>query len=44
VFLGAHAHIPTLRMNYAWMLALGCLLLLSLVAGSVALWRRTSFT
>ena len=44
VYLGKHAHIPALRMNYAWMLALGCLLLLSLVAGTIALWRRTSFT
>ncbi len=44
VALGAHAHIPALRMNYAWMMALGCLLLLSLAAGTLALWRRTSFT
>jgi len=44
VFLGAHAHIPALRMNNAWMLALGCVLLLSLIAGTIALWRRTRFT
>jgi len=44
VYLGKHAHIPALHMNYAWMLALGCLLLLSLIAGTIALWRRTSFT
>ena len=44
VWLGAHAIVPPLPMSLHWIAALSVILLLSLVAGSWCLWRRTRFT
>lgn len=43
LWLGSQAHVPALHMNYAWMLALGAVLLVSLVIGGLAL-RKTDFS
>jgi glucose uptake protein GlcU len=44
VYLGLHAALPALHMSLAWIAVLSALLLLSLAAGSVALWRTTHFS
>jgi Flp pilus assembly protein TadB len=44
VWLGLRAVVPPLAMNLRWVGLLGALLLLSLVAGSWSLWRRTRFS
>ena len=41
--LGLRATVPLLTMNLRWVAALGGLLLLSLIAGTLTLWRRTRF-
>src|SRR5580693_4272619 len=43
VALGLHAAVPPLAMNLKWVACLGVVLLLSLIAGSLSLWRRTRF-
>lgn len=44
VWLGASAVVPPLVMNRHWVVLLGAILGVSLVAGSWALWRRTRFS
>lgn len=44
VWLGVRAVVPPLTMNFSWIMVLGCALLLSLVAGTWSLWRRTRFS
>jgi glucose uptake protein GlcU len=44
VYLGAHAHIPALHMNFGWMAILTAILVVSLIVGGVSLWRRTDFS
>jgi drug/metabolite transporter (DMT)-like permease len=44
VYLAAQARYPELHMNMTWVLVLGVLLLLSLVAGCLSLWRTTKFS
>ena len=44
VWLGVRAVVPPLKMNHAWILVLGCVLVLSLIAGTWSLWRRTRFS
>jgi glucose uptake protein GlcU len=44
VYLGAHAVFPALHMNVTWIIILGIILLLSLVAGCLSLWRTTRFS
>jgi hypothetical protein len=41
--LGLHAVVPPLAMNLKWIAALGVVLVLSLIAGCLSLWRRTRF-
>jgi glucose uptake protein GlcU len=44
VWLGVRAIVPPLAMNLHWVVILGCVLTLSLGAGSWSLWRRTRFS
>ncbi|MGH9543588.1 MAG: GRP family sugar transporter [Terriglobales bacterium] len=44
VWLGARAVVPPLAMNVRWVAVLGVALLLSLLAGTWSLWRRTRFS
>jgi len=44
VWLGVRAVVPPLRMDHVWILALACILVLSLIAGTWSLWRRTRFS
>ncbi len=44
VWLASHARVPALHMNYPWMLALGAILLLSLLIGGITLRRTTRFS
>lgn len=44
IWLGVAAVIPPLAMNFHWVAILGVVLLLSLVAGTWSLWRRTRFS
>jgi drug/metabolite transporter (DMT)-like permease len=44
VTLGLRAVVPPLTMNFTWIGVLGLILLLSLIAGSWSLWRRTRFS
>jgi glucose uptake protein GlcU len=44
IWLGVRAVVPPLAMNLRWIVALGAILLLSLIAGSWSLWRRTRFS
>jgi hypothetical protein len=41
--LGLRAVVPPLAMNLKWVAALGAVLVLSLIAGGLSLWRRTRF-
>ena len=41
--LGLRATVPPLTMNLRWVVVLGGLLSLSLIAGTLTLWRRTRF-
>jgi hypothetical protein len=41
--LGLRAVVPPLAMNLKWVAVLGAILVLSLIGGSVSLWRRTRF-
>ena len=43
VSLGIRAVVPPLTMNLKWVGVLGVVLVLSLVAGGLSLWRRTRF-
>ena len=43
VRIGLQAHLPPLAMDFRWAAALGLVLILSLIAGGVCLWRRTAF-
>jgi glucose uptake protein GlcU len=43
VWLGARAVVPPLAMDLRWVAVLGGLLVLSLIAGGLSLWRRTRF-
>ncbi len=43
LWLGVHAQVPPLAMDMRWIAVLGGMLLLSLLAGGWALWRRTRF-
>jgi hypothetical protein len=43
VRIGLQAHVPPLAMDLRWAVGLGLVLILSLVAGGVCLWRRTGF-
>jgi glucose uptake protein GlcU len=44
VWLGVGARVPPLAMNVHWIAALSAVLVLSLVAGTWSLWRRTRFS
>ena len=44
LWLGVRAVVPPLQMNMGWIAVLGCVLLLSLAAGTWSLWRRTRFS
>jgi hypothetical protein len=44
VWLGVRAVVPPLTMDGRWIAVLGAVLVLSLVAGTWALWRRTRFS
>jgi glucose uptake protein GlcU len=44
VYLGARATFPALHMNLTWVVVLTVLLLLSLAAGCLSLWRTTRFS
>lgn len=44
VYLGAQATFPALHMNLTWVVILGVLLLASLAAGCLSLWRTTRFS
>ena len=44
IVLGVHAETPSLAMNKVWVGVLTVLLILSLVAGSISLWRTTRFS
>jgi glucose uptake protein GlcU len=44
VYLAAQARYPELHMNMTWVLVLGVLLLVSLAAGCLSLWRTTKFS
>lgn len=44
VWLASQAVVPALAMNYAWMLALGAVLVVSLLIGGIALRRTTGFS
>jgi hypothetical protein len=44
VYLGVQTHIPALKMNTGWIVALTGVLLVSLVVGGYSLWRRTRFS
>jgi drug/metabolite transporter (DMT)-like permease len=44
VYLGAQATFPALHMNVTWIIILCVVLLLSLAAGCVSLWRTTRFS
>ena len=44
VTLGLRAVVPPLTMNFTWVAVLGLILLLSLIAGTWSLWRRTRFS
>ena len=44
IYLGAQARYPELHMNMTWVLVLGVLLLVSLAAGCLSLWRTTKFS
>jgi len=44
LWLGLRAVVPPLAMDVRWIAALGAILLLSLVAGTWSLWRRTRFS
>src|SRR6266436_6373253 len=41
--LGLHAVVPPLAMDFKWVAILGVVLVLSLIAGGLSLWRRTRF-
>jgi hypothetical protein len=41
--LGLRAVVPPLTMNLKWVAILGVVLVLSLIAGGLSLWRRTRF-
>jgi hypothetical protein len=41
--LGLRAVVPPLAMNLRWAAVLGAVLVLSLIAGGLSLWRRTRF-
>jgi len=41
--LAIHAIVPPIAMDLRWVAALGAVLLLSLIAGGLSLWRRTRF-
>lgn len=41
--LGIHAIVPPIAMNVRWVVVLGIVLLLSLIAGGISLWKRTRF-
>jgi hypothetical protein len=43
VALGIHAVVPPLTMDLKWVGVLGVVLVLSLAAGGLSLWRRTRF-
>jgi glucose uptake protein GlcU len=43
VWIGLQAHVPPLAMDLRWAVVLGVVLILSLVAGGLCLWRRTAF-
>ncbi len=44
IWLGIRAVVPPLAMNVSWITVLSAILLLSLLAGSWSLWRRTRFS
>jgi len=44
IWLGVRAVVPPLAMNLRWIVVLGLILLVSLIAGSWSLWRRTRFS
>lgn len=44
VALGVRAVVPPLPMNLKWVAALGILMVMSLAAGGLSLWRRTRFS
>ena len=44
LYLGLHAKLPALPMNTRWIIALTAILLVSLLAGTLALHRRTRFS
>lgn len=44
ITLGLRAVVPPLTMNFTWIGVLGLVLLLSLIAGTWSLWRRTRFS
>jgi glucose uptake protein GlcU len=44
VYLGAHAVVPALAMNFGWIIVLAIILLLSLIAGGLSLYRTTRFS
>jgi len=41
--LGLRAIVPPLAMDFKWVAILGVVLVLSLIAGGLSLWRRTRF-
>jgi hypothetical protein len=41
--LARGTHVPDLQMNFQWMAGLAVLLVASLVAGGLMLWRKTGF-
>jgi hypothetical protein len=43
VTLGIRAVVPPLAMNFKWVAVLAAVLVLSVVAGGLSLWRRTRF-
>jgi len=44
IWLGVNARVPALTMNLHWMVVLAAALLVSLLGGGWALWRRTRFS
>jgi glucose uptake protein GlcU len=44
VYLGLHATRPAIHMETTWVIALSAMLVISLVAGGLALWRTTRFS
>jgi len=44
IWLGVNARVPALAMNLRWMVVLAAALLVSLLGGGWALWRRTRFS